>query len=135
MTFILDPRLASSSLLLIDWKLCQVLLKNDCTYPWLILVPRQAGVREIHELSPDHRVSLIEEISRLSHIVQIYFKPDKINVAALGNRVSQLHIHIVARYKEDPAWPYSIWQPQAKESPYDTHSFALLGETLRGLLQ
>lgn len=135
MTFILHPQLATGSILLTDWELSHVLLKNDVTYPWLILVPKQAGVTEIHELLPQNRLSLIEEISRLSSIVQHYFQPTKINVAALGNRVPQLHVHVVARYQGDNAWPYAIWQADIPSRPYEPHTLTYLCDTLRGLLQ
>jgi diadenosine tetraphosphate (Ap4A) HIT family hydrolase len=89
--------------------LCRLLLMNDSTYPWFVLVPERADVREVHELLDDDQVRLIGESSRLSRWLAEVFEADKINVAALGNMVPQLHWHVIARYATDPAWPAPVW--------------------------
>jgi len=122
--FALDSRLAADTLALGDLSLCRALLMNDARWPWLILVPRRAGVRELIELPDTDRHTLIEEISLASRALQTLFSPDKLNVAALGNVVEQLHIHIIARRRDDPAWPAPVWgfQPERRvaPSPQDT---------------
>lgn len=120
--FVLHERLAADTITLADWPLCRVLLMNDASYPWLILVPRQAGLSEIHELAADDRSRLIEEIARASLTLKSGFEPDKINVGALGNMVPQLHIHVIARFRSDPAWPGPVW---GKQPPVPYESGAL----------
>ena len=107
--FELDPRLDNDSLFLTDWPLCRVLRMNDRAYPWLILVPEREGIREIHELEPQDRGTLIEEIARAGESLERLFAPDKINVGALGNIVPQLHVHVIARSTGDSAWPGPVW--------------------------
>lgn len=107
--FELDPRLANDTLVLGDFALSRCLLMNDAHYPWLILVPRRAGLREVHELSADDQAQLMRESSWLSEHLQKAFAAEKINVANLGNVVAQLHWHIVARQPTDAAWPGPIW--------------------------
>jgi diadenosine tetraphosphate (Ap4A) HIT family hydrolase len=82
---------------------------NDATYPWFILVPEREDVREIFELAEADRLALIEEIALVSRAVSQAFRPDRLNVAALGNIVPQLHIHVIARFRTDPAWPAPVW--------------------------
>ena len=82
---------------------------NDSQYPWFILVPRQAGLREIIDLSEELQIVFLQESAKLSKLIQQVFTPDKLNVAALGNMVPQLHIHHIARFKSDPAWPAPVW--------------------------
>ena len=96
--FTLHPRLAADTIALGDWPLCRLLLMNDARFPWVILVPARPDLREIHDLPPAERATLIEEIARASALMQQAFKADKMNVAALGNQVPQLHIHIIARF-------------------------------------
>lgn len=103
--FEMDPRLGEHSSVVADLKLSRVLLVNDANFPWLILVPRVNKVSEIIDLSIEDQRILIEEIAHVSHIVKNLFNPDKLNVAALGNMVAQLHVHIIARFKDDIAWP------------------------------
>jgi diadenosine tetraphosphate (Ap4A) HIT family hydrolase len=107
--FHLHARLAADTVLVADWPLCRVLLMNDASYPWLILVPRRAGLREIHEVVAGDLAQLTGEICKASRALQAGFEADKINVGALGNMVPQLHIHVIARYKTDPAWPGPVW--------------------------
>jgi len=85
------------------------MLMNDSTYPWFILVPERGDVREIHELSDDDQIRLIVESSTLSRWLAQAFYADKINIAALGNMVPQLHWHVIARHTTDPAWPGPVW--------------------------
>jgi diadenosine tetraphosphate (Ap4A) HIT family hydrolase len=107
--FVLHERLAADCITLADWALCRVLLMNDAGYPWLILVPRRPHLKEIHDLDAAERPQLTEEICRASRVLQSNFSADKINVGALGNMVAQLHIHVIARFRTDPAWPGPVW--------------------------
>lgn len=109
MTIAIDPRITSTCFELTDWPLCRVFLKNNASYPWFILVPKVNGIRDINELTSSLQHTLIDEISRLSSIINTQFKPDKLNVGALGNIVSQLHIHVIARFTHDALWPHSVW--------------------------
>lgn len=120
--FVLHERLAADTVALADWPLSRVLLMNDQSYPWLILVPRRPGLKEIHDLGKDERAQLTEEICRASRALQSRFSPDKINVGALGNLVPQLHVHVIARFKSDPAWPGPVW---GKQPPVPYESGAL----------
>lgn len=118
MTFSLDKRLEDSSHFIEDWPLCRVSLKSDRTWPWLYLVPRRDGIREMHELTVADQIQLITEMGMAQQALQTLYAPDKINTAALGNMVPQLHIHIFARYKTDAAWPKPVWAIQTDEIPY-----------------
>jgi len=107
--FVLHPRLVQDCLFVTDWQLSRVLLVDDRRFPWIVLVPRRAALAELHDLDAYDRPLLMEEIARASAAISRAFRPDKINVAALGNIVSQLHIHVVARTHDDPAWPGPVW--------------------------
>jgi diadenosine tetraphosphate (Ap4A) HIT family hydrolase len=109
MPFILHPTLASDTVEVTRLPLCRVLLMKDRRFPWLILVPERESVREIHELPAADRAELIEEIARAGEALERLFGPDKLNVGALGNVVPQLHVHVVARFAADPAWPGPVW--------------------------
>ena len=109
MPFSLAPELQRDCIELADWPLCKVLLMNDSQYPWFILVPREAGLKEIIDLCEEQQVTLLRESAKLSKLLQQVFNPDKLNVAALGNMVPQLHIHHIARFKTDAAWPAPVW--------------------------
>ena len=107
--FQLDPRLQRDTIHLGRFPLSRLLLMNESTYPWFILVPERAGIREIHHLSEPDRLQLWRESAQLSRWLEEAFACDKLNVAALGNIVSQLHLHHVARRQGDPAWPGPVW--------------------------
>ncbi len=107
--FTLHPQLATDTLVIVDLDLCKILLMNDHTYPWVVMVPKRLDLREIHDLSPGDQHLLMDEITRVSRAMQRLFKADKMNVAALGNMVPQLHIHVIARFEHDPAWPGPVW--------------------------
>lgn len=108
-TFELHPQLAADTFEITRLPLCQVLLMNDANYPWLILVPQRAGLRELCELSEADQAQFMRESSQVARLLQNHFHAQKINIAALGNLVPQLHIHHIARYTHDPAWPAPVW--------------------------
>jgi diadenosine tetraphosphate (Ap4A) HIT family hydrolase len=108
-SFTLHPQLAADTIELASWPLSLLLLMNDARFPWLILVPQRPALRELHDLQAAERSVLMEEIARAGRLMQTVFKAEKINTAALGNQVPQLHIHVIARFAGDPAWPNPIW--------------------------
>lgn len=107
--FDLHPRLAADCVVVCDLPLCRLLLMDDADYPWCILVPRRVGVRELHELDAADRTALLDEVAQVSALMLRQFTADKMNVAALGNIVPQLHVHVIARHVGDPAWPRPVW--------------------------
>lgn len=107
--FELDPRLAGDTTFVADWPLCRVLLMEDARFPWLVLVPRRAGVVEIDDLDEGDRTQLMHEIHRAMKVLRDVVECVKLNVGALGNIVRQLHVHAVARRKDDAAWPGPVW--------------------------
>ncbi len=107
--FKLHPRLAQDTSVIGDFPLCRLLLMNDANYPWFILVPRRAEIQEIFELEHQDQQQLLKESSHLSQVLSKIFQADKLNVAALGNMVPQLHIHHIVRYQTDQAWPNPVW--------------------------
>lgn len=109
LSFTLHETLARGTAPVTRLALCRVLLMKDRRFPWLILVPERESVREIHELQPADRAVLVEEIALASEALERLFRPDKVNVGALGNVVPQLHVHVVARFASDPAWPGPVW--------------------------
>lgn len=118
--FLLDPQLAADTRSVGELALSQVLLMDDARYPWLILVPRRAGAREWFDLDLPAQTQLLQEVNRVASALQTLWVPDKLNIAALGNVVAQLHIHVIARCCDDAAWPAPVWgrgerQPYADE--------------------
>ncbi len=121
--FQLHPQLATDCFVMADFPLSQLLLCNDSAYPWFILVPKVEGVQDIYQLDWQQQQQLLNESSLLSEVIMQEFKGDKINVAALGNVVPQLHLHHIVRYKNDPCWPKPIWGQQAL-TPYTDEALA-----------
>jgi len=109
MAFKLHPRLAEDCYYLGDFPLCALLLSKDANYPWYILVPKQANISEAFQLSTLDQQQLQYESLQLSQRLNIAFKADKMNIAALGNMVPQLHLHHIVRFKDDIAWPNPVW--------------------------
>lgn len=109
MDFILAPQLEADSLFVGELGLSQLRVHKCADFPWVILIPQFPGLSEIIDLTPENQIRLMEEISWVSQTLQRLYKPDKLNVANLGNVVPQLHIHIIARYKSDPVWPSPVW--------------------------
>lgn len=109
MAFCLHPQLQKDCINLGSFGLCRLLLMNDKRYPWFILVPEITGITEIYQLSSAQQKMLIEESSYLAEQLSLIYKPDKLNIAAIGNRVPQLHIHHIVRYQTDDVWPDPVW--------------------------
>lgn len=117
MSFALHPQLTRDCHHLGDLTLCRLLLMDDARFPWCILVPRRDGLRELHDLAGDDRSALFDELDAVSRALQHTVDAHKINVAALGNQVPQLHVHVIARQQDDAAWPGPVWG-QGPAEPY-----------------
>ena len=131
--FRLDPRLERDTVPVARLSLAHVLLMCDARYPWLILVPAKSDLRELHDLDAADRSRLIEEVAQVSRVLERLFKPDKINVGALGNIVRQLHIHVIARRIGDSAWPGPVWG-QGAAVPYSAEALTRIRERLTAAL-
>ena len=110
--FNLDSRLQADTEVIGDMPLCRVLLMNDSQFPWVILVPREPGAKDLFELSESQQHQFLRESGMVCRALQSLYQPEKLNVAALGNVVAQLHIHHVARFSDDIAWPAPVWGRQ-----------------------
>lgn len=117
MEFILHPNL-EKKLFVVDLPLCRVLLENDKNYPWLFLVPRRQGISRIMDLSHSDQLQLLQELDFTQKLMWNEFQPTQLNVAAIGNKTPQLHLHMIARFESDPAWPNTVWDHPIR-SPYD----------------
>ena len=132
--FVLNATLAADTMVLGDFALSRVLLMNDARYPWLILVPRRPDIEEIIDLSLTDQHMLMDEITAASTAVQATVRPDKINVAAIGNRVRQLHVHVLGRFESDPAWPGPVWG-HSPAVAYQPHQAGVMADRMVAVLQ
>ena len=132
--FELDSRLQQDTVVIGKFDLSVVLMHRDANYPWCILVPQREEVREIHHLAVEDQIQLIQESSHLAEVMTDIFRPVKMNVAALGNIVPQLHLHHIARFKEDAAWPGPVWGV-AKFKEFDEKELAGRVRRLRSALE
>jgi diadenosine tetraphosphate (Ap4A) HIT family hydrolase len=130
--FALHPQLAADTIAVGDLALSSVLLMDDARFPWFILVPRRLGASEVTDLSDEDAATLMSEIRIATRVMLDLAKPDKINVAALGNVVAQLHVHVVGRFRSDPAWPGPVWG-HGSRAPYPAHAAAGLVERAASL--
>ena len=131
--FELDPKLRQDTIPIGGLVLSRLLLMNDATFPWLILVPAEPDIRELHELQQGQQMQLMAEITAISRLMADIFKPDKINVAALGNIVPQLHVHLIARFRSDAAWPGPVWG-KVPAKPYEKAEAEQLLDAIRSRL-
>ncbi len=131
--FVLDARLQADSCLLGFLSLSQLRLINNGLFPWFILVP-QVEQYEIHQLAQEQQIQLLGEMTAVSRFVEAEYQTDKINVAAIGNIVRQLHVHIVGRYETDPCWPGVVWGVKEKKS-YSPQEIEVIKDKLKKYLQ
>lgn len=131
--FALDSRLQQDCLLIGDFPLCSLLLMNDAHYPWFILVPRREEVSELFQLDAADQAQLWQETTFLAETLKDTFAADKMNVATLGNVVSQLHMHVIVRRREDAAWPAPVWGRHPAQ-PYSDEQVRQLKDKLRLVL-
>ena len=114
--FALDPQLAVDTHLVGDLALARILLMDDARFPWLILVPRRAGMRDLIDLTRADQHLFLDEIDRCAQALRRLHAPHKLNIAALGNVVAQLHVHVIARFAHDAAWPKPVWNVGARSA-------------------
>lgn len=107
--FTIDPELEKNSFFVTDLELSKVYVKNDKENPWFVLIPKKAHATELMDLTHEEQCILMEEITMVSDFLKNFYKPSKLNVGTLGNMVRQLHIHVIARYENDRAWPQALW--------------------------
>lgn len=105
----LNEELAKNSRFVTDLPLCEVRIQNEARFPWIILIPKRDNVAEIIDLSIEDQEQLLKELRMASNVMQSAFNADKLNIGALGNIVRQLHLHVIARYETDLAWPNPVW--------------------------
>ena len=115
MAFELHPRLAAGGFEIGEIAGCRLLLKNNALFPWLLLVPEvEEELEDLHQLEPGHFIDVMLAVRRVSEFVSSHFKVEKLNVGCIGNQVRQMHIHIVGRCSDDPAWPGTVWAFEEK---------------------
>lgn len=131
--FTLDPRLQQDTLPIGDFSLCRLLLSNDSNYPWFILVPRLDGISEVFQLDVADQQRLWQESTALAQCLNEGFAADKMNIGALGNVVSQLHVHVIVRRRGDAAWPAPVWGKHPAQ-PYTEQQVAVIRTRLREVL-
>ena len=131
--FELDSRLHNDTFFVCDLTLCRVLLMNDKQFPWLILVPMRNNIAEIIDLPEQEQQTLLAESAKVSKVLQQVFTPYKLNVGALGNVVRQLHVHHVARFEHDVAWPKPVWGNQVPVAYDDAEASAILSTLKQAL--
>ena len=116
MAFQLHPILKADSFVLGRFELCLLLLINDRQYPWFVLVPQKSDISEVYQLSENEQKLLWSESLLLSKNIMKYYQGDKLNIAALGNMVPQLHLHHIVRFKQDACWPKPVWGQQPMQA-------------------
>jgi diadenosine tetraphosphate (Ap4A) HIT family hydrolase len=129
----LDPKLLQDTALLGDLPLSHVLVMNDANYPWIILVPRQPNITELIDLEEREQTQLIGEVARVARALREVTACHKLNIAALGNVVPQLHVHIIARFRHDAAWPNPVWNVVPRR-PYPPEELGNVMRPLRAAL-
>jgi diadenosine tetraphosphate (Ap4A) HIT family hydrolase len=131
--FVLDSRLQQDTVWVGDYPLCRLLLMNDAQYPWFILVPRREGVSELFQLSAADQAQLWQETTSLAETLKDCFAADKMNVATLGNVVSQLHMHVIVRRRDDLSWPAPVWGRHPAQA-YTPEQWLVMKVRLRSVL-
>lgn len=131
--FELNPVLGRDSILVGHFSLCQLRIINDSQFPWFILVPQRNDISEIYQLVEEDRQQLLLESCLLAEVLHDAFSATKLNIAALGNQVPQLHVHHIVRYKSDPCWPDPIWG-KSKAVPYGKSELAGILQKVQSLL-
>lgn len=130
----LHPQLEKDCICLGEFSLCSLLLLNDSHFPWFILVPNREGISEIYQLAPQDQQQLLAESMFFCQCLEEIFQPDKLNIAALGNIVPQLHVHHIARFKTDACWPAPVWGV-VKATPYTASQLDNLKIQIRNRLK
>ena len=122
-----------NKLFVADLPLSRVLLEDDCLYPWVFLVPRREQVARIMDLSFEDQVQLLRELDLIQRVFWQLYQPTQINVAAIGNKTPQLHVHVIARHEGDPAWPGTVWDHPRHEPYSSEEKIRVVGELQQAL--
>jgi len=130
-SFVIDSQLKQTSYPLTSLDVCDLRLVDDQRWPWLLIIPRVAQAVELIDISPDLRAQVWLEIDHVGRVMRDQFSPHKLNIAALGNQVRQLHVHCIARFPEDEAWPNPVWGV-GDSVPYDSELLNSRLNALRG---
>lgn len=129
----LHPQLAQDTHPVASFGLSELRLMDDANYGWLVLVPRVADARELTDLAVEQQQALVAEVDRVARLLQLLLRPHKLNIAALGNIVPQLHVHVIARETTDPAWPAPVWG-RVQARAYEPEALVERVRQLRGAL-
>lgn len=132
-SFLIDSKLTETSYPLGSLAVSELRLVDDSRWPWILIIPRVMHAVELIDLPPDLRSQVWQEIDHVARVVRDQLSPDKLNIAALGNQVRQLHIHVIARYRDDAAWPNPVWGV-GDAVPYDSEALASRLQALRTAL-
>jgi diadenosine tetraphosphate (Ap4A) HIT family hydrolase len=134
MTFELHPRLLAGGFEIGQLAGCRLLLKNNALFPWVLLVPEVGGeIEDLHQLEPGQYIEVMLAVRQVSEFVSGHFKTEKLNVACIGNVVRQMHLHIVGRSADDPAWPATVWGFDGKK-PYSDEEKLKIRSAARSFL-
>ncbi|MBA8666708.1 HIT domain-containing protein [Holosporaceae bacterium 'Namur'] len=131
MNFELHPKLNEDTIFIHDFSLSRLLLIKDANFKWFVLVPRVDGLREIIDLNEEERILLFREICKISEFLKQSYSPYKLNIAAIGNIVEQLHIHIILRYKDDPLYPNPVWRNNLPKKEYTNSEIELIISSIK----
>jgi len=134
MAFEIHPRLAAGGFELGQLGGCRLLLKNNALFPWFILIPEVEGIEDLHQLEPGHYVEVMLAQRQVCEFVASYFQPEKLNLGCIGNQVRQMHIHIIGRSMDDPAWPGTVWAFDEKQ-PYSDEEIETIRAAARSFLE
>ncbi len=119
MAFEIHPRLASGGFEIGQLGGCRLLLKNNALFPWFILIPEVEGIEDLHQLPPDRYGEVMSAMRRVCEFISSHFQPEKLNIGCIGNQVRQMHIQIIGRSSDDPAWPGTVWAFEGKKGYSD----------------
>ena len=133
MAFEIHPRLAAGAFEIGRMGGCRLLLKGNALFPWLLLVPEVEGIEDLHQLDADRYLEIMVTVRKVSEFVASHFRPEKLNVACIGNVVRQMHIHVIGRSTGDPAWPGTVWAFEGKEA-YPVEEAARIVDAARAFL-
>lgn len=131
--FTLHPNLEHKTWIC-DLPLCRVLLEDEQACPWVFLVPRKPHLSRLIDLGPSDQLQLLQELDFVQRVMWEEFEPTQLNVAAIGNKTPQLHIHVIARYRDDPAWPHTLWDHRPR-NPYSAENKQIMAERLKCRLE
>lgn len=131
--FVLDKKLAEDSFFALELDICKVQVMDNANFPWLVLIPKIANVSEIFDLKEKDRQKVFQEITQVAKALKEGFEADKINIATFGNKVKQLHFHVIARFSDDLAWPKTAWNVEGKK--YHPQTKGIMVDRIKEILE